>query len=876
MKCDAMDGAERLPICVTSTDGNGGDKELGLKPESCVRQQTIDRGPAWIAAILSCVIIAMHYGILNCGSLYYPSWIDATGYPISMVSWLVTGQFAIAFCLAPLYNRLLEKIPNRVGALLGTLMTSGAIILSTTSNNFFTFMVPYTIFGGVGLGITVIPVLGILSEYFDRYRVLALALAASGSGFGTFLFSKLDAFLIETYTWRMALTAQALLHLNVFPLRLLLRPLAPEPAPAPTLLVPGHPDLTVCDLPLSKTNLTNKQAESGPSNLPVSLFSIASLRSTTSGLKRICGSISAEESHRGTRSNQDIRVVIEYVKMTRLSNLSDTVVPGPIHFLPSPGPGVMEQLESGARDYFSRTDITAHAVLIPIMFVLGEIDSSNTDMVVGSRRTLGFSESSDNVGNQSGMGSSTEMDEMSQMYRRVVVGDTLASHVIAARERCQLKQTVNEVICRGQKSIKQTTAKLIERGLAVCSRTVTVLIDQTDFFASADIATNFGSDDRVCVLGYHGPEDAPIPEEVEPDDGGLEKHEIPILSENKAKDPSRKLEEQKPFTQSTQLLDRSSQAYLNTTSSKSRGGFILGSMGQLTKIDKYGGSCYRSHDVFASVISVSSPQKAADLLMSKLHNEAKKEIVPSTVTYRELPKMLLGDLLLTCFLFSRSFAFITDSVMYAHLSNFGLELGFGEERSASLLSFVGVTAMLGRLGMGFVGQFFERMDIQGTSAGCLVFVSVFVALVPVFYSFNAMTACCIIYGLLISPSFAFAPGITYQIVGPQRYDEAVSYLFQFEALGFLVGGPVGGYIKEIRGRYLDCFIFSAISEFLSGLILTVQTLICSKWWRRMSQRCLQHRSADLEATEMEMETVDESFRRTTSYCGSSVSVPENV
>lgn len=650
----------------------------------------------------------------------------------------------------------------------------------------------FCVFSGVGLGITVIPVLGILSEYFDRYRVLALALAASGSGFGTFIFSKLDAFLIETYTWRMALIAQALLHLNVFPFRLLLRPLAPEPTPAPTLLVPGHPDLTVYDLSMSKTNLPNRQAESGPSNLPVSLFSVASLRSAAGGLKRTCGSISAEELHHGIRSNQDIRVVIEYVRMTRLSNLSDTMVPGPISFIPSPGRGVMEQLESGARDYFSRSGITTHAVLIPVMFVLGEIDSSNTDIAAGSRRTLDSSEWSDNVGSHFGMGSNMEMDETNQMYRRVVVGDTLASHVIAAHERLQLKQTVNDVIRQGQNSIKQTTAKLVERGLAVSSRTVTALIDQTDFFAPADIAANFGSDDRVCVLGYHGPEDAPIPEEVEPDDGGLDMHETFILGENKAKDPSHKLEEQKPFTQSTQLLDRSIQAHPNTTPGKSHGDVILGSVGQLARIDKYGGSCYRSRDVFASVLSVSSPQKAADLLMSKLQNESKKELVLSTAPYRELPKILLRDSLLTSFLFSRSFAFITDSVMYAHLSNFGLELGFGEERSASLLSFVGVTAMIGRLGMGFVAQFFERMDIKGTSAGCLIFVSIIVALVPVFYSYNAMMACCIIYGLLISPSFAFAPGITFQIIGPQRYDEAVSYLFQFEALGFLVGGPAGG------------------------------------------------------------------------------------
>ncbi|TPP61526.1 hypothetical protein FGIG_02513 [Fasciola gigantica] len=764
---------------------------------------------------------------------------------------------------------MLEKIPNRVGALLGTLMTSGAIIASTFTNSFFTFMVPYTIFGGVGLGLTVIPVLGIMAEYFDRYRVLALALAASGSGFGTFIFSKLNSFLIETYTWRLALIAQALLHLNVFPLRLLLRPLAPEPVPEPTMLVPGHPDLTVCDLTVSKTELPTKASEWGPSNLIISLLSFSSMRSGAGSGGRFRGSVCGEEMPRRIRPNHDVRVVIEYVKMTRLPDQSDTIVTGPIRFLASPGPKVTERLESEARDYFTHPDVTTNTVLIPVMFLLGETDSLSVSNPAGSRRALDVAESNEYIGSRYDFGSNVKMDEVSKVYRQIVVGDTLASSMVAAHDRRQMKQTVDEVIRRGQKSIQETNTKLIERGLFVSSKTVTALIDQTDFFASTENTTNFGSDDRVRVLGYHGPEDAPIPEEVESDDERAIKLQQTTTKEaNLVPDQSQKLDKQKTVTQSNQVSDSFIRPHSTTTKSRSRGSIKIGSTSQLSRVDKYGESCYRSRDLFASVISVNTPQQAASLLVSKLNNEAKQELVTTAATYREMPRFLLGDMLLLSFLVSRTLAFITDSVMYAHLSNFGLELGFGEERSASLLSFVGMTAMIGRLAMGFIGQFFERMDIRCTSAICLVCVSVFVTLIPVFYNYSVMSACCIIYGLLISPSFAFAPGMTFDIAGPQRYDEAVSYLFQFEALGFLIGGPAGGFIKEIRGRYLDCFLFSAVSEFCSGSILTVQTLINSKLWQAITRPRCKRPAGDLESADLEIEKVEDSIHETTQHCGS--------
>uniref|UniRef100_A0A183B804 SSD domain-containing protein n=1 Tax=Echinostoma caproni TaxID=27848 RepID=A0A183B804_9TREM len=71
-------------------------------------------------------------------------------------------------------------------------------------------------------------------------------------------------------------------------------------------------------------------------------------------------------------------------------------------------------------------------------------------------------------------------------------------------------------------------------------------------------------------------------------------------------------------------------------------------------------------------------------------------------------------------------------------------------------------------------------------------------------------------------------------------------------------------VKEINVGYFGCFMFAAVSDFCSGLILLVQTLLHSKLWHTITRPCLRS-NEDVEAGENEIDKWEASGRDTNSH-----------
>lgn len=61
--------------------------------------QKFNKKLGWIKACCAFLMIGSHYGILNCGALFYPGLVQNLQSSLNSISWLVTGQYAITFCL---------------------------------------------------------------------------------------------------------------------------------------------------------------------------------------------------------------------------------------------------------------------------------------------------------------------------------------------------------------------------------------------------------------------------------------------------------------------------------------------------------------------------------------------------------------------------------------------------------------------------------------------------------------------------------------------------------------------------------------------------------------------------------------------------------
>ncbi|KAF7260229.1 hypothetical protein EG68_02697 [Paragonimus skrjabini miyazakii] len=812
---------------------------VDMKPVVSVRQKAIDRGPAWTVSIFTCIVLGMHYGILNCGALFYPALMEMTGQPISVVSWLVTGQFAMTFCLAPLYNRILDFISFRIAITIATILTTSSIIAASFMSDIGTFFVLYTLVGGIGLGVSVVRVVGIAAEYFEIYRTLALAVCTSGAGLGTFIYSKLGAHMIDTYSWRVTLMGYALIHLNVIPLCLIIRPLPPEPTLEPTVLISAHPELNVCQtLPTNPNDLRI----AGSQNVLLRMLSVNNISALNNGnnfgapnAAGQCAAIctpSETKSSRQLPAAKNLRVIIEFVRGSRVG-VSHQCIVEPVSFLVDPGALVVSQIETAVKDYLFQLDSTCEHVLVPVIFIVDEIETvlsllnrtSNQGPVITTKEFNELLTSCPYMGSVI----STLNQEPDPPQIPMYIGDSLASLVITAQERRQTRKVVKDTVQLAEHRVHSLTNELIATGLHVSPTPIIALLDRSQYLFRNDTVL-VTTEEQVQVLGYHGLLNDIIPEEVGHTDMNQRLDNV-CCNSYRNEEPEKMTRKITPAW--SNVLSFGSQTLMTSRSEELDRGIVKHSH-RLTQQSMFAQKGSHSRDILTSVVSVQDINEAAAMVISKI--EHKDELYGTEENEDASGKFLLLNPLFVSFLMTRTLVFITDSIIFAHLNNFGLESGLMEDQAAGLLSFVGIASMIARLGTGFAGQFALKCGTRNLTASCLLLVALYTIFMPFYPTYLALSAFAIIYGILVSPSFAFAPLMAYEIIGPARYDEAVSFWFQFEAVGYLVGGPIGGAIKEINNKYTDCFILAGISDLVASIILLVQGFLLAGTFLKLKRR----------------------------------------
>ncbi|CAL8095450.1 unnamed protein product [Calicophoron daubneyi] len=792
------------------------------------RRDCIDKWPAWFVAICACITCGIMYGTFNCGALFSPGLMELTGYPISVVSWTITGQSAIALCLAPLYNMIMDRVPNRLAVVMATLLTTAAFIGASMTKTFLGFLLTYTLIAGFGCGIAIVRVFAIVAEYFDRYRVLALALCSSGAGLGTFVLSKVGALMIEYYTWRIGVIGYGLIILNVIPLSLALRPLPAEPPPEQMVIVPNHPDHTKSDL---SADGPSHIAQSDSQNLFLSMVKIGTNEDQT---QQVVQSPSSRA--------HSLKVVIEFVR-EKFDDIHNQIVISPITFLTDPGPKVFQQLENVANTHLLGLNPLSDTVLVPIIFIVGEIKATfETEFrgaVTGSDLDIMLQSRMDVFRSQQYL---NEEESKSAPRRQSVIHGTIASTSVAAFDRRELRRNVRGVMKLAEQRVKRCTKRLTAMGRWVAENPIVVLIDQGDYSMDGKVDSDVIHGD-ISILHHNqlpAVDRGSTTKVVEQTSSTGGSYKI-VWSANEPLETCMKEGAEAPPGIATEQ-----RMYKDSTDMKTSNN--LEDPYQIRWPTNSTASIFHATDISASVISIAKPESAVNLLVSKLQHESQ-----SPAGGRKLPKFLLFSPLFFTFLMSRVLVFATDSIMYAHLSNFAIALNYNPEQGATLLSFVGIANMIARLSTGFAGQFVKQINARVLVSSTLLITGIYIALMPLATSLLALSIFSITYGVLSSPSSAYSPIMSYEIIGPERYEEAVSFLLQFEALGFLTGGPIGGVLKEVRNNYADCFAAAGVFELIASFILAVHALILSPLGRRLGQKIC--RQKDVKSNEIPEEEI---------------------
>ncbi|XP_050589766.1 monocarboxylate transporter 12-B isoform X3 [Bombus affinis] len=141
---------------------------------------------------------------------------------VALVGSLQSGFYLMA---GPFVSALANRYGFRLVAILGSVISCSAFVLSYFSTSIEFLYISYGVLGGIGAGLIYVPAVITTGFYFERWRALATGIAVCGSGIGAFMLAPISDILVKQFGWRGALLFQAGMLLNCAIFGAMFRPL---------------------------------------------------------------------------------------------------------------------------------------------------------------------------------------------------------------------------------------------------------------------------------------------------------------------------------------------------------------------------------------------------------------------------------------------------------------------------------------------------------------------------------------------------------------------------------------------------------------------------------------------------------------------------
>ncbi|KAM9336304.1 monocarboxylate transporter 12-B-like [Symphorus nematophorus] len=136
-----------------------------------------------------------------------------------------TDSVCLCVCAAPVGSLVGNRWSCRVAVMLGGLLSSCGLVLSSFSTSLELLYLSIGVLTGTGFALCYTPAIAMVGCYFHQRKALAYGIAMSGSGIGTFVLAPAVQMLIELYSWRGALLVLSAFVANLCVCGALLRPI---------------------------------------------------------------------------------------------------------------------------------------------------------------------------------------------------------------------------------------------------------------------------------------------------------------------------------------------------------------------------------------------------------------------------------------------------------------------------------------------------------------------------------------------------------------------------------------------------------------------------------------------------------------------------
>ncbi|KAM6915886.1 monocarboxylate transporter 12-B-like [Xenentodon cancila] len=167
--------------------------------------------------------------VTRCVSMFFVEFQVHFEKDYSTTAWIHSLIDSTTMLCAPLGSFLGNRLSCRATVILGGLLSSAGLVLSSFASSLEFLYISLGVITGLGFALSYTPAIAMVGRYFIERKALAYGIALSGSGIGTFVLAPAVQLLIEQYSWRGALLILGGFVSNLCVCGALMRPLEHKP-----------------------------------------------------------------------------------------------------------------------------------------------------------------------------------------------------------------------------------------------------------------------------------------------------------------------------------------------------------------------------------------------------------------------------------------------------------------------------------------------------------------------------------------------------------------------------------------------------------------------------------------------------------------------
>ncbi|XP_049916005.1 monocarboxylate transporter 12-B [Epinephelus moara] len=242
----------------------------------------LDGGWGWVIVGCCFMVTVCTRAVTRCISVFFVEFQSHFEADYAATAWIHSLVDCTTMLCAPVGSLVGNRWSCRVAVMLGGLLSSCGLLLSSFTTNLELLYFTMGILTGLGFALCYTPAIYMVGCYFHQRKALAYGIAMSGSGIGTFVLAPAVQLLIELYSWRGALLVLSAFVANLCVCGALLRPITlqeggeevdGEEGESVGEEKPGNILLQDAELAVKLKESDDSLKSSSPSSLPLPLLS---------------------------------------------------------------------------------------------------------------------------------------------------------------------------------------------------------------------------------------------------------------------------------------------------------------------------------------------------------------------------------------------------------------------------------------------------------------------------------------------------------------------------------------------------------------------------------------------------------------------------